>query len=202
MIRLYQHYSLFGFANSYLVGDDATGQALIIDPGEFNASVLDHIERNGLYVSTVLLTHSHGHHVGGLSTLLKVYDAEVYSASAAVSGVPCRVVRDGERFAAAGFAIEALSVPGHSPDSIVYRIDRLLFTGDALHAGLIGRTLSPFNARVLAERLRARILDLDDACLVLPGHGPPSTLGTERRSNLGLEEGWADRVTSSYDFFV
>jgi glyoxylase-like metal-dependent hydrolase (beta-lactamase superfamily II) len=202
MIRLYQHYSLYGFANSYLVGDDRTGQALIVDPGEFNAKVLDHIERNGLYVSTVLLTHAHTHHVSGLATLLKVYDAEVYSASASVNGIPCRLVRDGEKFAAAGFSIEALSVPGHSPDSIVYRIDHLLFTGDALHAGLIGRTLSPFNARILAERLRARIMDLDDECLVLPGHGPPSTLGTERSCNLGLEEGWANRVTRSYDFFV
>ena len=202
MIRLYQHYSLYGFSNSYLLGDDRTGQALVVDPGEFNVQVLDHIERHGLYVSTVLLTHAHAHHVAGLATLLKIYDAEVYSASTAVTGIPCRVVRDGERFAAAGFSIESLSVPGHSPDSIVYRVDRLLFTGDALHAGIIGRTLSPFNARVLAERLRTRILDLDDECLVLPGHGPPSTLGTERLCNIGLEEGWAERIKSGYDFFV
>ena len=102
----------------------------------------------------------------------------------------------------AGFPVEALSVPGHSPDSMVYRIDRLLFTGDSLHAGLIGRTLSPFNARLLVEKLKEKVLSQDDDCVVLPGHGPPSTVGTERASNLGLEEGYAEKVTAPYDFFV
>jgi len=201
-MKLYQHYSLYGFANSYLLGDDETKRAVIVDPGEFNAGILNHVERNGFYVSAVLLTHNHIHHVRGLKTLLRIYEAEVYAATAKVLGFPCRVVSDGERLAVAGFPVEALSVPGHSPDSMVYRIDRLLFTGDSLHAGLIGRTLSPFNARLLVEKLKEKVLSQDDDCVVLPGHGPPSTVGTERASNLGLEEGYAEKVTAPYDFFV
>lgn len=201
-MKLYQHYSLYGFSNGYLLGDDTTGQALIVDPSEFNATVLDHVERNGWYVGAVLLTHAHVHHIRGLRTLLRVYEAEIYAASSRVLGRPCRVVRNGEKFAVCGFSVEAWSIPGHSPDSMVYKIDRLLFTGDSLHAGLIGKTLSPFNAAALAERLRARIQDLDEDCLVLPGHGPPSTIGSERASNLGLDDSWSPKTKPSYDFFV
>lgn len=201
-MKLYQHYSVYGFTNSYLLGDDETKQALIVDPSEFDSGVLNHIERNGYYVRAILLTHNHVHHVRGLKTLAKIYETEVFAATSRVFDIPCRVVKDGERFAIAGFQAEAYSVPGHSPDSMVYRIDRLLFTGDALHAGIIGRTLSPFNADLLIERLKSKLADLDDDMLVLPGHGPPSTLGVERRFNIGFEEGYAERVTAPYDFFV
>jgi glyoxylase-like metal-dependent hydrolase (beta-lactamase superfamily II) len=201
-MKLYAHYSVYGFANSYLLGDDETKQAIIVDPGEFNEGVLNHIERNGYYVRAVLLTHNHIHHVRGLKTLLKIYEAEIFAATSRIFGLSCRVVKDGERFAIDGFTAEAYSVPGHSPDSMVYRIDRILFTGDALHAGMLGHTLSPFNANLLVERLKGKLRDLDDETLVLPGHGPPSTLGVERRFNIGFEEGYASRVTAPYDFFV
>lgn len=201
-MKLYQHYSVYGFANSYLLGNDETGQALVVDPGEFNAGMLNHIESNGYYVRAVLLTHNHVHHVRGLKTLLRIYEAELFAATSRILDIPCRVVKDGERFAIAGFRAEAFSLPGHSPDSMAYRIDRLLFTGDALHAGMIGKTLSPFNADLLIERLRDRLMGLDDDLVVLPGHGPPSSLGIERRFNLGFEEGYSGKVTAPYDFFV
>ena len=199
-MKLYQHYSVYGFANSYLLGDDETKQALIVDPGEFSAGILKHIEHNGYYVRSVLLTHNHIHHIRGLKTLSKIYEVEVFAATSRINGLPCRVVKDGERFAISGFCADAFSVPGHSPDSMIYKIDKLLFTGDALHAGVIGHTLSPFNADILIERLRDKILNLDDDMLVLPGHGPPSTLGVERRFNIGLEEGYAAKVTAPLRF--
>jgi hydroxyacylglutathione hydrolase len=201
-IKLYNHYSLYGFSNVYLLGNDVSREALIVDPAEMNAALLGQIENNGYSLVAVLVTHNHVHHIRGLKTLLKIYDARIFAANAHVAGFPCRLVRDGETFKAGGFEIDAYSVPGHSPDSVVYRVGGLLFTGDSLHAGLIGRTLSSFNAVTLADRLRARILDQDDDCLILPGHGPPSTVGTERRFNVGLEPGYADRINSRYDFFV
>ncbi|MDP3180107.1 MAG: MBL fold metallo-hydrolase, partial [Spirochaetaceae bacterium] len=188
--------------NSYLVGNDETKEALIVDPAEMDVSLLGQIEKNGYSLRTVLVTHNHSHHVRGLKTLLKIYDAAVFAGNAQVLGYPCRPVRDGESFLTCGLTIDAFSVPGHSPDSIVYRIDRLLFTGDALHAGLIGRTLSAYNATTLVDRLRDRVLNQADECLVLPGHGPPSTLGTERRFNVGLEPGYSERIQSRYDLFV
>jgi len=201
-MKIYQHYSLYGFSNVYLVGNDVTKEAFVVDPAEMNASLLGHIEKNGYALKSVFITHNHNHHVRGLKTLLKIYDAQVFAANASVAGFPCRALRDGESVATCGFSVDALSVPGHSPDSLVFRIDGVLFTGDALHAGLIGKTLSGYNAVTLADSLRAKVLDQADEFVILPGHGPPSTVGTERLYNVGLEPGYAKRATPRYDFFV
>ena len=201
-MKIYHHYSLYGFSNVYLVGNDDTKQAFVVDPAEMNAALLGHIEKNGYELKAVFITHNHNHHVRGLKTLLKIYEVQVYAANASVAGFPCKAVRDGESISTCGYSIEVLSVPGHSPDSLVFRTGGLLFTGDALHAGLIGKTLSSYNAVTLADRLRAKVLDQADEYVILPGHGPPSTVGTERRFNVGLEPGYAKRVRPRYDFFV
>ena len=77
-----------------------------------------------------------------------------------------------------------------------------LFTGDALHAGVIGKTTSAFNAQALMNRLRDKLDGFSDETLLFPGHGPPSTLGTERKFNLGLTPDASEQYTPSYDFFV
>jgi hydroxyacylglutathione hydrolase len=201
-MKLFHQYSLYGFSNVYLLGNDETKEALVVDPAEMNATLLGYIEHNGYALKAVLVTHNHVHHVRGLKTLLKIYDPQIYAANAQVLGFPCRPVRDCEPFEVCGFDILPYSLPGHSPDSVAYRVGRLVFTGDALHAGLIGRTLSPYNASTLTRRLSDRILSQGDDCVLLPGHGPPSTVGTERRFNVGLEPGYAERVSDRYDFFV
>ena len=201
-MKIYQHYSLYGFSNVYLVGNDETKEALIIDPAEMNASILGHIEKNGYGLKAIFITHNHPHHIRGLKTLRKIYDAQVFAANASVAGLPCRALRDGESVSICGFTVDVFSVPGHSPDSLVFRISGALFTGDALHAGLIGKTLSSYNAVTLADRLKTKILNQADDFIILPGHGPPSTVGTERRFNVGLDPGYPKMVTSRYDFFV
>jgi hydroxyacylglutathione hydrolase len=201
-MKIYHQYSLYGFSNAYLVGNDETKEALVIDPAEMNAALLGHIEKNGYALKAVFITHNHTHHIRGLKTLLKIYDAQVYAANAQVAGFPAAPLRDGDSVNTCGFTVDTFSVPGHSPDSLVFRIGGALFTGDALHAGLIGKTQSGYNAVTLADRIRAKILNQSDDCVILPGHGPPSTVGTERDYNVGLEEGYAKRITSRYDFFV
>jgi hydroxyacylglutathione hydrolase len=201
-MKIYHHYSLYGFSNVYLVGNDETKEAFVVDPAEMNAALLGHIEKNDYELKAVFVTHNHNHHVRGLKTLRKIYEAQVYAANAQIMGFPSRALRDGESVRTCGFTVDAISVPGHSPDSLVFKIDGALFTGDALHAGLIGKTLSSYNAVTLADRLKSKILDQADEYIILPGHGPPSTVGTERRFNVGLEPGYAKMVTSRYDFFV
>ncbi|HOX32854.1 MAG TPA: MBL fold metallo-hydrolase [Spirochaetales bacterium] len=201
-MKLYHHYSLYGFSNVYLLGNDATKEALVVDPAEMNATLLGYIERNGYGLKGVLVTHNHTHHVRGLKTLLKIYDPLIYAANAQVLGFPSRPVRDGEPFSCCGFEVLPHFLPGHSPDSVAYRVGHLVFTGDALHAGILGKTLSTHNAATLKRRLDERVFSLPDECVLLPGHGPPSTVGTERRFNVGLEPGYAERVSDRYDFFV
>ena len=80
----------------------------------------------------------------------------------------------------AGFFVECFSVPGHSPDSYLFKIDNCIFTGDSLTAGIPGRTLHHFAAKTLAEQLEKKLFMYDDALLLFPGHGPPTTIGAER----------------------
>ncbi|MBU1079267.1 MAG: hypothetical protein KKB59_02140, partial [Spirochaetes bacterium] len=78
----------------------------------------------------------------------------------------------------------------------------LVFTGDALHAGLIGKTMSQYGNRLLKEQLAKKILSLSDDCLVLPGHGPPSSIGAEKLYNLGWRKTKSEIRRDEYELFV
>ena len=96
------------------------------------------------------------------------------------------LVRDGDEINIGPFRTEVFSIPGHSADSLVFKIDRLLFTGDALSAGLTGSTSSSYAAANQVSALRRKILSLPGDYTILPGHGPPSSLEAERRFNLDI----------------
>jgi glyoxylase-like metal-dependent hydrolase (beta-lactamase superfamily II) len=117
---------------------------------------------------------------------MKIYDMEIYAANPIVSEFRTIPVRDGDVFNIGPFRTEVISIPGHSADSIVYKIDRLLFTGDTLTAGLMGSTASSFAAVNQVNALRSKLLSLPGDYTVLPGHGPPSSLESERRFNLDI----------------
>lgn len=187
-MTVFFHYSLHGFANVYLVGNDITMEAAIVDPAEFTIGLLNFIEDKGYAVRAVLTTHNHPHHIDGLRTLLRIYDATVYSSNATIGDVPCKMVRDAEVFSVCGLEVQALSVPGHSADSVVYLFDKIVFTGDTLHAGLIGKTMSQYGNKLLKEQLSKKVLSLSDDCIVLPGHGPPTSIGAEKLYNLGWKK--------------
>ncbi|TXT45216.1 MAG: Zn-dependent hydrolase [Spirochaetes bacterium] len=201
-MKIYQHYSIYGFSNTYIVGNEATSQALIIDPSELTISMIDQIQHNRYELTAILITHNHIHHTRGVKTLMRIYQPQVYASNMRIYDIACRKVRDRDEFQESGFSISAIAVPGHSQDSIVYKIGASLFTGDALHAGVIGRTTSAFNAQALSERIGEKLLCYPEDSLVFPGHGPPSTLGTEKKFNLGLQPGYAKRLAKPYDFFV
>jgi hydroxyacylglutathione hydrolase len=133
---------------------------------------------------------------------MRIYNPVVYASNMKILGVACRKVRDQDVFKEAGFDIQAIAVPGHSQDSMVYCIGDCIFTGDALHAGIIGKTTSFFNAQALFERLKSKLLDYPDDTMLFPGHGPPTTIGTEKKFNIGLRADYAETLHPSYDFFV
>ncbi|TFG83421.1 MAG: MBL fold metallo-hydrolase [Spirochaetales bacterium] len=201
-MTVFFHYSLFGSANVYLVGNDESREALLVDPAAFTIDLLGFIEEKGYDITSVLVTHKHPHHVAGLATLLKIYNAQVYSSNADIDGVPCRVVHDGDTFTACGIDIRTISVPGHSADSVVFRLGKMLFTGDALYSGFIGRTMSQYSNSLLKDQLNQKILNQADDCIVLPGHGPPSSVGAERLFNVGFRQTKAEARKARYDFFV
>jgi glyoxylase-like metal-dependent hydrolase (beta-lactamase superfamily II) len=187
-MKIYYLYSLEGFSNGYLVGNEKTGEAIVIDPGVMNRELLEHIEKNRFRVTAVLITHNHESHHRGLGTLLRIYSPAVYAADAELNGTKTVLLQGDGSFAAAGFAVRYFAVPGHSPDSLMFQIEQVLFTGDALSAGRLGVTNNMYGKRNLLTHLGAKLLNQPDSVVVMPGHGPPSTVGAERLFNAELME--------------
>ncbi|MDR0669019.1 MAG: MBL fold metallo-hydrolase [Treponema sp.] len=188
-MKLFFHYCNYGFSNCYILGTEAPEEpaAIVVDPAVMDRQILGFIENNDYKVRGVLITHDHIKHVRGLRTLKRIYDAEIFAINPYIREHKTTMVRDGQTFSAGPFRVEALSAPGHSSDSAVFRVDRLLFTGDSLSAGLLGRTASAYGAAVQMVALRSKILSLPGDFTVLPAHGPPSTLEAERRYNAGIQ---------------
>jgi glyoxylase-like metal-dependent hydrolase (beta-lactamase superfamily II) len=187
-VKLFFHYCSYGFGNCYILGTEAPGEhlAIIVDPAVVDAQILGFIENNDYKVRGVLVTHDHIKHVRGLRTLTRIYDTEIFAINPHIQEHKTTMVRDGQRLDIGPFSVEVISTPGHSSDSAVFRVDRMLFTGDSLSAGLVGRTVSAYGAAVQMMALRSKILSLPGDFMIFPAHGPPSTLEAERRYNEGI----------------
>ncbi|MCL2441449.1 MAG: MBL fold metallo-hydrolase [Treponema sp.] len=190
-MKLFFHYCSYGFSNCYVIGTENADHgrqntAIIIDPGSMEKVILETIENNNFDLKAVLITHEHLAHVRGLRTLKRIYNAEVFAVNQSIIEHKTAMIKDGDIIVIGGFEVEVISIPGHSSDSVVYKIDNLLFTGDVLTAGLVGSTASAYGAATQMNKLRSRLLSLPGDYIVLPGHGPPSTLEAERRFNMDI----------------
>ncbi|MCL2809705.1 MAG: MBL fold metallo-hydrolase [Treponema sp.] len=190
-MKLFFHYCSYGFGNCYVLGAQEKGVnqhnvAIMVDPGSIDNNTLKTIEDNNFDLKAVLITHDHKSHVQGLRTLKRIYNAEVIAVNQSIMDHKTTMVKDGDKLIIGEFTIEVISIPGHSSDSVVYKIDNLLFTGDVLTAGLVGSTASAYGTATQMNKLRSRLLSLPGDYSVLPGHGPPSTLEAERRFNMDI----------------
>ncbi|MBI9100899.1 MAG: MBL fold metallo-hydrolase [Spirochaetales bacterium] len=182
-MKLFLHFAVVGFSNTYLIGPDEGGDAILIDPGIMNIELLNLIEKNKLNIKHILITHNHNSHMAGIKTLQKIYDFDIYTA------LPSRIegeaieIMDGEIIELGTFKVLPISIQGHSPDSFIFQIDNLLFTGDVLAAGVLGSTPN-YKAKVqLVNTLREKVAKMEGNPLIFPGHGPPSTLESELQFN-------------------
>jgi glyoxylase-like metal-dependent hydrolase (beta-lactamase superfamily II) len=189
--------------NSYLVEDEDTKDAVVIDANLEPGLMIDLVSRRLANVKAILLTHTDIDHVAGLTALLAefgsipvaVHDAERHVLT---EGKPLRrefgasidplenVVSliEGETFRAGSLDFEVLHTPGHSPGGVTLKIGNNLFTGDALFAGSIGRSdFANSNSRALLEGINAKLLSQSDELVVYSGHGPATTIGRERTMN-------------------
>jgi glyoxylase-like metal-dependent hydrolase (beta-lactamase superfamily II) len=205
--------------NCHIVGDPETREALVLDPGDDAERVLGLVNRHGLKVKTIVSTHAHIDHVGGLKKLRDATgapvvmhgdDLELYNAletQAAWIGMkpPERaevegLLRDGDVLRWGRLAAHVMHTPGHTPGSICLHLPAatlpaqeisahdILFAGDTLFAGSIGRTdLWGGSFEQIMRSLQARLLALPDDTLVYPGHGPMTDIGQERETNPFLQ---------------
>ncbi len=187
-MRCFYNFILNGFSNTYLIGPDSGGDAILVDPGELNIKLFKLIEDNNFYVKHILVTHNDFPHTEGIKTLLKIYDAAVYSNLKEIDGIKTVPVCHGMEFDISGFNIRVIKAPDSAMDSILYRIDNMLFTGDVLGAGRISKKLKNNNNSNIRDYFIKHLLSMDDNTLIFPGHGPPSTLKVERMFNPDIKD--------------
>ena len=189
--------------NSYLVEDDETHDAVVIDSNLEPDLVIEVAKQRGANVKAILLTHTDIDHIAGLHELRGAFGPVPIAVHAAekdviAEGRPLRrefgpiatrvdnvtTLVEGEPYRAGSLEFEVLHTPGHSPGGVTLKIDGHLFTGDALFAGSIGRSdFANSDTAALLEGIKSRLLSQADDAIVYSGHGPATTIGRERRMN-------------------
>jgi glyoxylase-like metal-dependent hydrolase (beta-lactamase superfamily II) len=182
-MKVYFHLSVEGFSNCYVVTNEETKEALIIDPGVITKDIIEQIEREKYKLVGVLITHNHKSHTRGLQTIRKIYSPVIYAADYDVAGADTFLLKGDGIIRVAGLSVGYMSVPGHTHDSLVYKIGQIIFTGDVLTAGKIGTTNSSYSKKTLLSNIKSKILSQQTDIILMPGHGPPSSVEAERHFN-------------------
>jgi hydroxyacylglutathione hydrolase len=199
--------------NCYVIGDEEIGEGAIVDPGDEAARIALAVEQTGLAISEILITHAHIDHVGAVAALVEEYACPVLmhaEAEPMLQQLPTQAMMMGLRFGkvpkvdrriedeevleVGGLRLKALYTPGHAPGHLAFyaESERLVFSGDALFAGSVGRTdLFGGDTEVLMRNIKERLMRLPDQTRVLSGHGPATTIGDERAHNPFLQGGFA-----------
>jgi hydroxyacylglutathione hydrolase len=191
--------------NCSIVGDEQTKEAMVIDPGDEIDEIMAIVRRHGLTVKQIVVTHAHIDHVGGAMKLKRLTGAPILlnqndyallrmldeQASRIGMAAPEAVnidasVGSGDKVQAGGLVADVLHTPGHTDGSIClyFAPEKKLIAGDTLFAGSIGRTDLPGGSyEKIMRSLHGPVLALPDETVVVPGHGPLTTIGEERESN-------------------
>jgi hydroxyacylglutathione hydrolase len=197
--------------NCTVLGDETSGEAMVVDPGDNIPQILAILARHKLTLKQIVVTHGHIDHVGGAVQLKRATGALILmnqkdmpqlkwmDMQAGWLGIetpevapPDASAEDGATAGIAGHEARILHTPGHTQGSICLHFadENLLLAGDTLFAGSIGRTDLPGgDSRQIIRSLHERLLTLPDATRVIPGHGPQTTIGDERESNPFLQPG-------------
>ena len=189
--------------NNYLIHPVDSPDTVLIDAGEDTSPILAKIEALGLQLKYLIVTHGHADHIAGNSAIIEKTDAQLlihaleepyltdpnlnlsaFLGHEVVSPPANRLLKEGDKISLDGLTFQVLHTPGHSPGSVSLMGDGLLFSGDTLFCGGVGRTDLPGGSWEELERsIREKIFTLPVETLVLTGHGPSTTVDQEMKFN-------------------
>ena len=192
--------------NCYICSDDDKN-CFIVDPGEGFDKISEYIESNELKISFILLTHGHGDHIASAEKLKKRFQTEIFggieekevfenselnfTSNMSMGDMTVNVdryLKDDDEIDFLGKIIKVIHTPGHTKGGVCYLFENILFSGDSLFKGTIGRTDLPTgDYDDLISSLKQKILTLDKDIKVYPGHGFATTIGEELENNLFLK---------------
>ena len=190
--------------NCYLVVDERTKKAFIVDPGGENTKLIDYVEANKIQVEYIILTHGHGDHIGGVEAYKNRYpNAKIVAyadekellndpkvnCSTMICGRSISIdadiyVTDGEKMKVGEMELTFIHTPGHTPGGMCIYVGNALFSGDTLFAQSVGRTDFPKSSfEALAAAIRNKLFILPANTEVYPGHMGATTIGIEKEYN-------------------
>ena len=192
-------------SNCTILGDEISHEAIVVDPGADLPKILALLAKHGLTVKQIVVTHAHIDHIAGAQQLKELTGAPVLynqrdlplvammDVQATWLGIPTPKVSppdadlaDGQTVRIAGLAAAVLHTPGHTQGSLCLHLPdhALLLAGDTLFAGSVGRTDLPGgDGRQLIDSIKSRLMPLPERTIVVPGHGPETTIGGELETN-------------------
>ncbi|MBE7026186.1 MAG: MBL fold metallo-hydrolase [Ruminococcaceae bacterium] len=196
--------------NCYILGDDKSKHALIIDAPAEAGAVLDVLEEEGLKLKFVLLTHSHYDHIGALDEICEQTGAEVmihafeedavndptvnlalYAGAPSPETTVSKTIVDTDVITLGDIDIKVLYTPGHTVGSVCYYTEGMLFSGDTLFLKDIGRCDLPGgDYKIIKESIKKQLYTLPDDTDVFPGHGRATTIGYEKEHNNYVQQDW------------
>ena len=171
--------------NCYLVYSKDRKIGFLIDPGSYDRRILNAIRENGIRIKNIINTHGHPDHTGGNNRF--GYPVLIHHADKDfLPFPPDKSLKDGDIIEDGDIIFEVIHTPGHTPGSISLKMEDRIFTGDTLFQGGVGRTDFPYSDESgLLSSIRDRLMVFGDDIEILPGHGPGSTIGHERKSGWG-----------------
>ena len=189
--------------NTYVVGDESTGKAFIVDPGGFNKETVNWLNDNGFKLEYIILTHGHGDHIGGVKKYMEMFPgvklvagehekellaSPMMNASREICGESIMLtadiwVHEGDTLKVGDIELRFMHTPGHTPGSVCYQHEKTLFCGDTLFYQGYGRVdLAGGNSLQMALSLK-RLLKLPGDVICYPGHGMKTKIAWEREAN-------------------
>lgn len=189
--------------NCYIIADDTTKEAAVIDPGDYFEDIAEVINTNELTLKYIILTHSHFDHIGAVgalkektAALIIIHESEneflklpernlsIYMKEPSIQPTADITVKGGEELSIGDIGLNIIHTPGHSMGGICILAEDKLFSGDTLFKGDIGRSdLIGGDYDVLINSINTKLMPLADNVSVYPGHGPSTTIGDERKNN-------------------
>jgi len=191
------------YSNCYIIWDESSKNGAIIDPGDDAEIILETIKKLGIKIKYILATHGHFDHIGAVSKIITKLDVEFLAhkndlffiedceKAARRWGIiikqppnPDRFIEEGDKIDIGKYTLKVITTPGHSPGGVSFIHDNMVFCGDTLFQGSIGRTdFRKGSLEELTKSIKNRLYTLPDNTIVYSGHGPITTIGEEKKHN-------------------